>query len=174
MDSIRSTRSRLAFAAALCGLALLLGLSACDGRTPTEVDVTPASGSESAALRAVGDGPPTIFGCPFPSDQNGEPNGPQEQLVTEVAGVLTDFTPPVEACVTVDHNERRTMTIELQLDEGLYVPGDRPRFGDRDYPHWLCPVPGPLGSPDRLLWSDNWSFRVSPAGVFTGKCVAYE
>ncbi len=152
----------------------------CSGGSPTEVVASPPASSAPAEVLAVDPHPPGEDpGCPQPCHQEvtGEiVCGDLLDLVTEVAGTLVPFTPPEGACVTKILNNRRVMSVELDLglvDPGL-VTGEHQRFDFGDYPDWLCPVPGQLNLDlDALLFTDDWNFRVTPAGHLTGKCTVH-
>ncbi len=148
---------------------------ACEGPSPTEVADHAEAGVAPPEILAIDPFPPGEDpGCPRPCNQDpitGEiVCGDLLDLVTLVDGAPAFFTPPEEACVTRIQNNRRTMNVELLLPAHL-VTGERFRF-DHDDVAWLCPVPGPIFVPDRLLYTEDRSFRVTPAGELIGKCVA--
>ncbi len=151
----------------------------CSEGSPTEVVAgAPASSAPGEVLVVDPHPPGEDPGCPRPCNQDeGGPIvcGDLLDLVTEVNGALVPFTPPEAACVTKILNNHRVMNVDLELaavDPDL-ITGEHLKFGSNDYPDWLCPVPGQLNlDPDALLFTDNWSFRVTPAGRLIGKCTA--
>ena len=156
-------------------------LVACGATSPTEVvEVTPA-GTPPGALVVDPHPPGEDPGCPRPCNIDPVTGaivcGDLLDLVTLDGGAPFFFEPPEEACVTRIQNNRRTMNIDLDL--ALLDPpgptGERLHFGFDDIvPPWLCPVPGSLLlDADGLLFTDDWTFRVTPAGRLIGKCVAH-
>ncbi len=147
----------------------------CGGTSPTEVAEVNPAGTPPGAVVADPHPPGEDPDCPSPCNQDpitGEITcGDVLDLVTLHDGAPFFFEPPVEACVTRIFGNHRTMTIDLQLPDPPGPPGERLRF-DFDDIAWLCPVPGSLVlDPDGLLFTDNWTFRVTPDGHFIGKCV---
>ncbi len=159
--------------------AVAAALLGCGGTSPTEVVDVTLAGTPPGAVVADPHPPGEDPGCPRPCTQDPVTGqvvcGDLMDLVTLDDGAPFFFEPPEDACVTRIQGNRRTMSIELQLPTPPGPPGDRLRFGFADVvPPWLCPVPGPLAfDADGLIFTDDWTFRVTPDGRLNGKCTAY-
>ncbi len=170
MDFSHSRRG--AILGALCAIALL----ACSGSSPTEV--APSEPAPSEPLIVTDPHPPgEIVGCP--REWNGVAFGEYVPLATLVGGAVVEFIPPQPEvnCTTRINNGRRTMTVDLMLGEGQF-DGERDRFEFADTcavgQCWECPVQGPVADADRLLYTQDYRFRIDPDGRLTGRCVAFE